>query len=398
MADKIKVTHLFDHYLPHTMNWAYRLMRASPETAISVASPLFVRNKYFDPGFYFFTRPLQRWTGWFPPTEWTLPRLQGVMVRAERYLPAYKCWLEKQLSAYGPDVLHAHFAPAGCHYLDMAERLGIPLVVSFYGYDYESLPARGLVWQHRYRQLFEGAAAVTCAGPHGREVLKRQSLADGKITVLPMSMDPQEFPFTPRVKAPEQLRLVQVATITGKKGFMDTLTALNIARKTCPNIQLTIAGERYDRRLVQQMKEFIQANALHPVVRWLDFLPHRELPAFLTQFDVFIQPSHYTPNRDCEGGPVSVLEAQATGMPVIATTHFDIPSEVLHERTGLLAPERDAYQLARHIERFYRMDDPEYQQFSTAARRHVEMGFDIRNTSQTLVDLYKKVAIVNRKS
>jgi len=187
MINRIKVTHLFDHYLPHTMNWAYRMMRATPHTAVSVASPLFVRNKYFDADFHFYVRPLQQW-GWFPPSEWTASCLQGLVVRAERYKPAYKYWLEKQLEKHRPDVLHAHFAPVGWHYLDMAKRLNIPLVVSFYGYDYESLPARNKTWPHRYQQLFKDAAAVTCAGPHGQAVLMRQGLVPEKTTILPMSM------------------------------------------------------------------------------------------------------------------------------------------------------------------------------------------------------------------
>lgn len=318
------------------------------------------------------------------------PAGRGLFVRAERYIPVYKYWLEKQLEKHRPDVLHAHFAPVGWHYLDMAKRLNIPLVVSFYGYDYESLPARNKFWPHRYQQLFEGAAAVTCAGPYGRTVLMRQGLAPEKTTILPMSMDPGEFPFRPRVKTTDKLRLVQVATITEKKGFMDTLYALDMARKSCPNVHLTIAGERHDRNLVQRMEVFIRANALHSFVQWLDFLPHPQLSDFFTSFDVFIQPSHYAVNRDCEGGPVSILEAQATGLPVIATTHFDIPSEVLHDQTGLLAPERDTAALARHIERFYRMSNTEYQQFSAAARRHVESGFDIRNTAKRLRRVYDK--------
>lgn len=393
MTDRIRVVHLFDYYLPHTMNWAYRMLRATPDAAIGVAAPLFVRNKYLDADFHFYVGPLQRQSGWFPSSEWAHSHLQRLVIRSERYLPLYRRWLEKQFIRQRPDVLHAHFAPAGCHYLDMAKRLGIPLIVSFYGYDYESLPARSLAWQRRYRQLFEGADGVTCAGVNGRAVLMRQGLDDRKITVLPMSMDPAEFPFNPRVKIPGQLRLLQAATITEKKGFMDTLKALNIARKSCPNLHLTIAGERADRDLVQQMEAFIRTHALQPFVQWLDFVPHSDLPAFFTQFDVFIQPSHYAANRDCEGGPVSVLEAQSAGMPVIATTHFDIPSEVLHESTGLLAPERDVDELARHIERFYRMADPEYQQFSAAARRHVETGFDIHNTAKNLLELYKRIVM-----
>ena len=389
MAERIKVLHLFDHYLPHTMNWAYRMIRAVPETEAGVASSVFVRNQYFDSGFQYWVRPFQRLTGWLPPTEWTAAPVQAFLLRFEHYVPLYRYWLEKQLARHRPDVLHAHFAPVGCRYLDMANRLGIPLTVSFYGYDYESLSTRNPAWQRRYRALFAGAAAITCAGKHGKEILVQQGAPENKITVLPMSMNPREFPVQARVKTPNRLRLLQVATITEKKGFMDTLEAMDIARQACPDIRLTIAGERHDRALVRQMENFIQSRCLKPLVEWLDFVPHNDLPRLFARHDVFIQPSHYAANRDCEGGPVSILEAQSSGMPVIATTHFDIPSAVLHGHTGLLAPECNPTELARHIERFYRMNDPEYQQFSTAARHHIERGFDVRNTAQKLLFLYK---------
>lgn len=391
MAERIKVLHLFDRYLPHTMNWAYRMLRAVPDTAISVASPVILRNEYFHQGFAFWVRPLQRWSGWLPPTEWTAACLQGFLVRVERYVPLYKCWLEKHLSQHRPDLIHAHFAPAGCHYLDLAKRLDIPLIVSFYGYDYESLPARSPAWQQRYYKLFAGVSAITAAGNYGKAVLIRQGAPGQKITVLPMSMNPAEFPFLAREKIPGRLRLLQVATLTEKKGFMDTLQALYIARQTCPDIRLTLAGEKHDRALVQKMETFVRANALQSAIEWLDFVPHDDLPALFARHDVFIQPSHYATNRDCEGGPVSILEAQSSGMPVIATTHFDIPSAVLHGQTGLLAPEHNPAELARHIERFCHMADPEFQQFSAAARRHIETGFNINLTAQKLFFLYQSL-------
>lgn len=371
MADRLTILHLFDRYLPHTMNWAFRLIRATPDTNRRIAAPWIVRNEYYVPDFEFLVRPLQRRLHWLPASEWDAEAVQNLLVRSERHLPLYKYWLKKQLRARRPDILHAHFAPAGCHYLDMAQDLGIPLVTSFYGYDYESLPNRSAEWRAQYQRLFRGAAAITCAGPYGREVLLRQGLSAGKVTLLPMSMEPEEFPFVPRAKSPGRLRLVQVATITAKKGFMDTLQAFDLARQRCPGLQLTIAGERYDQVLTRQIDAFIKSKHLQGAVEWLGFIPHRDLPAFYANFDVFIQPSHYAGNRDCEGGPVSVLEAQATGMPVIATTHFDLPSEVLHERTGLLAAERDVAGLARCIERFYTMGQETYREFSRNAREHV---------------------------
>ena len=99
---------------------------------------------------------------------------------------------------------------------------------------------------------------------------------------------------------------------------------------------------------------------------------------FLAGFDVFIHPSCHAPDGDHEATPVILLEAQATGLPVIATDHFDLPLEVIHGRTGLLAPENDPVALAGHIRRFYWMENAEYQMFSHNARQHVEAGFDVK--------------------
>lgn len=387
----MKILHLFDLYLPHTMNWAYRLMRAVPNVQNWAAAAWMVGNEYFSPDIRFFVRPFQRLTGWLPESEWRSEWFSSRLIRSEHYRPLYRNWLLRRLEKERPDVLHAHFAPVGFHYLELAKRLDVPLVTSFYGYDYESLPFKKTAWRERYRRLFNEAAGITCAGEHGRDVLIRQGCPAGKITVLPMSMQPDEFPFLERKKQPGQLKLVQVATITGKKGYMDTLQAVALARRQCPNLQLTIAGEHYDQNLVRAMWHFMRTHHLEEYTNWLGFVPHGQLPRFFHQFDAFIHPSRYTAQRDCEGGPVSILEAQSTGLPVIASTHFDIPSEVRHGQTGLLAPENDPDALADHIRRFYFMEDIEYQQFSRNARRHVEQNFDVKNTALQLRALYESL-------
>lgn len=391
MPENLKVLHLFDQYLPNTMNWAYRMMRSIPGTEPWAAAGWMVRNKYFVPEIRLFVRPLQSRSGWLPDTEWQYGWWVKNLLRVEQRWPLYRLWLTSQLQQERPDVLHAHFGPIGYHYLPLAKQLGIPLIVSFYGYDYESLTTRKPFWKTRYAALFKSAAAVVCLGPHGREALIGQGCPPEKITIVPMSIPPEAFPYCQRAKQPGQLRLLQVATIKEKKGFLYTLQALRTALEHCPNIHLTIAGERHDRELVRQMQAFIETNSLEKHIRWLDFLPPDELPTFFATSDVFIHPSCYTADRDSEGAPAVILEAQSSGLPVISTTHADIPSEVLHGQTGLLAPERDVDALSRHIERFYRMENDEYQHFSRNARAHVEQFFDVQKNATLLRELYARV-------
>jgi colanic acid/amylovoran biosynthesis glycosyltransferase len=71
-------------------------------------------------------------------------------------------------------------------------------------------------------------------------------------------------------------------------------------------------------------------------------------------------PSQWSEDGDCEGGaPVILLDAQARGLPVIATQHADIPFVVQHDVSGFLVPERDVNALKDAIIRFSQLAPPE---------------------------------------
>lgn len=387
----MRILHLFDLYLPTTMNWAWQMMRATPDVETWVAAPWMVKNEYSSPEFRFFTRPLQSITGWMPDDEWKAAWFSTNLIRSERHWPRYRNWLYKTLKTNPPDVIHAHFGPVGVHYLDLAKRLKTPLITSFYGFDFARLPYEKPVYRERYRQLFQGGAAFTTTGELTPRLLEAQGCPAEKITPMPLSIFPEVFPFKHRIKVPNQLRLLQVATITSKKGHLDTLSALRKALQHCPNLHLTLAGERQDKNLFKEIRHFIATHHLVKNVTLLDFLPHADLPMFFGQFDVFIHPSRTANNQDCEGAPVVILEAQCSGLPVISTIHSDIPALILDGLTGWLAPENSPELLATYIERFYRMDNSEYQGFSQAAHQHMRQHFNLKNTGLKLQALYQSI-------
>jgi colanic acid/amylovoran biosynthesis glycosyltransferase len=104
--------------------------------------------------------------------------------------------------------------------------------------------------------------------------------------------------------------------------------------------------------------------------------------------DIFIQPSVTAADGDTEGGaPTTLLEAQALGVPVVATYHADIPHVVAPGESALLAPERDSEALAACLMKL--LDAPErWSAMGRAGRRFIEEHHDAPSQVARLEELY----------
>lgn len=386
-----RALHLFHSYLPSTLSWVSQLLEQLPDTQVEVAAPWIIRGQFYSPRHRYWTFPPQHWL--FPPPadEFALPRAQRLMTSMQRLWPLYRQWLQGQLAPQPPDVLHAHFGPTGCHYLPLAQQLHRPLVVTFYGFDYTKLPRQRPIFWEKYRHLFQHAARVISASEEGCALLQRMGCPAQKLTIVRPGPRLQHFPMVARHKPAGRLRLLQVASFTPKKGHLTTLEAFRQALPHCPGLQLTLAGERLHADTFRQVQHFLQEHRLEGQVQVHDFVDHRRMATWMADFDAFVHPSCEAPDGDHEANPVVLLEAQATGLPVLATRHFDLPREVLHGHTGLLSAERDAPALAAHMRRMYEMSAVEYQQFSQHARQHVEQHFDVGLAADKLAGVYRDI-------
>jgi colanic acid/amylovoran biosynthesis glycosyltransferase len=94
---------------------------------------------------------------------------------------------------------------------------------------------------------------------------------------------------------------------------------------------------------------------------------------------------------DSEGGaPVCLIEAQAMGLPIVATTHCDIPEITRPEVSAFLAPERDAAAFAARLDQL--LEHPEqWAEMGRAGRLHVETEFNIRTQVSRMNEVYREV-------
>lgn len=386
----MRVLHLFDWYLPSTLSWVSRLLVHVSDFEVEVAAPWIVRDAFFHPELRHYWPPWQP-SGLKPDSAREFALFRYLATRSQRFFPTYRAWLHQQIRERPPEIVHAHFGPTGCLYLPLARRLRRPLVVTFYGFDYKKLLIQRPVFRRKYPLLFEGAALVLTASNTGMQALMELGCPGHKLAVVRPSPDLAQFPLSRRRKQAGSLHLVQAATFTEKKGYETTLEAFRLALPRCPGMHLTLAGEPHDRALVSRLRAYIRRNGLADRVHWLPPVDHTQMDAFLSQFDAFIHPSCHSAMGDHEATPVVLLEAQATGLPVLSSRHFDLPDVVRDGYSGFLTDERDAPALADNICRLYDMPDEPYQQLRRQARAWVEQGFTVASSAARLTGLYRKL-------
>lgn len=375
----MKVLHLFPRYLDHSSNWAYQLIKGVNYEQMTLAALIYLNSEYH-----------------IEDAKEIRPLLNLLPITDEKkwyqLIQKINLWTIKnriKINKNKFDIMHAHFAPTACEYMQLSKQLNKKLVVSFYGYDYENLPYNKPHYLPLYEQLFQQATLVISEGPHGASILKRLGCPVNKIHIVPLGVPTHQAPLKKLFKKKNQLQLVQVANFKEKKGHEITLFAFKEALKTCPQMSLTMVGNG---ALKKQMQTLIKELSLQPYVRMIDLVEPKNLYNFLTNFDVLIQPSRTTIDFDIEGGaPIIILDAQACGLPIIATNHADIPNITLLNKTAMLSDENDIHSIANSIRKFYSMDETLYKQFSDDAMIYVNENFSTEKCSTVLEQSYQSL-------
>lgn len=302
-------------------------------------------------------------------------------------------YFESILRRRGARLIHSHFGYVGWWMLEPKRRLGLPMATSFYGADASRLP-RDPVWRARYEQLFADGELFLAEGEAMRRTLAELGCPRERIVVQHLGVAVDEFPFA--VRRPDPSGVVKVlvaATFREKKGIPDALRAVERLRAHHGRLQVTLigdsmgaAGDEEEKRTILEL-----VGRLEGIVRWVGFQPYPVFRRSLMDHHLFLSPSCTGRDGDTEGGaPVTLIEAQATGMPVISTRHCDIPEVVVDGSTGHLSAERDVEAIAASLERLITAPQV-WEAMGTAARAHIEKDYNVRTQVTRLEGLYERL-------
>jgi colanic acid/amylovoran biosynthesis glycosyltransferase len=292
-------------------------------------------------------------------------------------------------------ILHSHFGTRGWTDRRLASAAGLKHVVSFYGYDVNRLPTIEPLWRDRYGDLFDHVDLVLCEGPHLARCIEALGCHPDKVAVHHLGVRVNEIHFSPRSWTRGiPLRVLIAGTFTEKKGIPYAIEALGELNRSVP-VEVTIIGDAghqpRNRAEKEEIMRAIDTNGLRDNVSLLGYRPHKELFEEAYRHHIFISPSVTASDGDTEGGaPVTVIEMAATGMPVISTTHCDIPEVLEDGLSGLLAPERDASALLSRL--VWLTEHPDrWQSMVHAARRRIIDQFNVKIQADRLAGFYKAV-------
>lgn len=297
-------------------------------------------------------------------------RARYLSVRATRLLTGQsRQWEFTQhsltlLSEIAPDVVVAQFGPTGVRIMDACRQLDLPLIVNFRGADASD---RRLVAEFlpRYQALFEHAAAIVAVSHSIESTLLGWGAPRDKLFWNPSGADCERFVGSLPASAPPDF--LSTGRFVDKKAPQLTILAFAEAHRRRHQARLRMIG---DGPLLGFCRELVSQLQIENAVTFLGIQPHERVEAEMRRSRGFIQHSVVAPSGDSEGTPVAVMEAAASGLPVVATRHAGIPDVVLEDQTGYLVDEGDVFAMASCLERL--IDEPDLAAtFGQAGRRRV---------------------------
>ncbi len=291
-------------------------------------------------------------------------------------------YLADILSREPADHLHAHFASTPARVAMLAHRLsGIPYTFTAHAKDiYVTDP-------EAFRVKLEGARAVVTCTQYNRDFLSKQygPLCDGKVHCIYHGLDVSQFNFnsSAKVESAEPV-ILSVARLVEKKGLGDLIAAADILRRRGRVFQVEIIGSGPQRRTLQAQAERL---GLADRVRLPGAQAHETVCLAYQRASVFALPCVIASNGDRDGIPNVLLEAMASGVPVVSTPVSGIPELVESEVDALLVPPNDPAALAEAIDRLLASEDLR-NSLARAARAKIESLFSLDASADRLLALF----------
>lgn len=301
--------------------------------------------------------------------------------------------LGRLLRLIRPDVLNMHYLlPTGLAGQWWASRLGIPTVVTLIGMDvYDPLYRPAGVLRILMRRGIRRANAVTCISTFVRDVVAREypPASDGLFMVIPYGVDIKRFhPYVSGYEVrerygvkPDEKLVLTVQRLYARKGVQHFIRAAEAVRRRCPYTKFLIVGDGPERASLETLARDL---GLVDRVIFTGEINNTTLPLVYAASDLFAFHTFH------EGLGVVLLEAIASGCPVVTTEAGGTVDIIRHGENGLLVPPGDHERLAEAIVRVL-LDEALRRSLGSRGRARAEAEFDWDHVAERYRDVFSRV-------
>ena len=321
---------------------------------------------------------------------WDRLRQAGVKVHSlspHKLLPFYLASIPWRLLADRPDILHCHLIPSNIIAKPLGALLGVPVVINHdHTNDTRRAESRLLLALDRFSNRF--ASHIVAVSASCREFLiTRESIPANDVTLVPNAIDLRRFsPSTARrdqtrieLGLPASARVVAgVGRLNPQKNFALFLDIAAQLALRFPGLHFLLAGDGPEEKM---LREKAAALGIADRVTFSGYVADTRL-VYLAA-DVLLMPSRY------EGLPMTLLEAMAMGLPVVASRLDGIAEVIGDGREGFLVPSDDA---SLFVERTAALlQDAELSsRIAQNARAKIEASFSVERMTSAVEEIYDR--------
>ncbi len=268
----------------------------------------------------------------------------------------------------GVEHVHCHFSSHPALAGFVIHRLtGIPYSFTAQGSDLH-------VDRHMLREKVAEADFVVAISTYNRDLILREcgERWGDKVVVIHSGIETGFFERTESRPSDARFNVLCIGTLHEVKGQAYLIDACRVLSESRVDFTCRFVGEGKDRPALERR---IAAAGLEDRVQLLGQRTRAEVLELLRAADVLVAPSVPTKQGKREGIPIVLMEALATGVPVVASDISGIPELVENDGTGLLVPPRDSEAIARALLRLHDEEDLG-RRLARAGREKVEREFD----------------------
>jgi colanic acid/amylovoran biosynthesis glycosyltransferase len=279
----------------------------------------------------------------------------------------------------------AEYGMMGAEMTRLCKKYNIPLVVHFHGHDAHRKSVLE-AYKQKYQSMFEFASALIVVSNKMKDSLESLGAKSSKVILNGYGVDISKFSYKERKRQNDNFNILAIGRFVDKKAPYLLILVIQKLINKIPNLHFTLAGDGY---LFETCKRMIIALNLEKYISLPGAIEHIKVKELMECANIYIQHSVVAFDGDSEGLPNSILEAAASGLPIVATSHAGISDLLSHRVNSLLIEENNIDEMASAIFELYENCELAYE-LAFKARKSIEIKHELNYTLSNLKLILEK--------